>query len=815
MANKTSSGAYKSYTVKNGDKLESIAVKFGTTTDMLIFVNNLKSTKLKAGQVIQVPTNTKGDWSYTSNATVKPEHKIEVTVSKPVIEVRFYTEIGELAAVANDEGIKQNSDVANDIISVNTVRNMSNDCPTFTINLVWRNKWYYNLASNDLLIIYMRRPPETRTAVMFGLIDDIRRTYDFSSGQPQRVCQVTGRGFNKALVNFDIGMITNMGMSGGQMGFNSQLLSLQNHSSAEAIQIMLDSYVGNAIDYQFSNGKTLSEYMKRSLSCHDGELYQDIQNVLEYFGSLWNFIKELSNTPFNETFWEIKNGSPTIIHRETPFNKDTWNSLGLTKISDTDIVNDGLGRSDLETYTLFRVIDSFDEYLSAGMNPLWYKPFYAKYGLSMLEVTTPYMADGSYKSWMVDLYNWNINNNKFTNGNLTVKGKAAYKVGERVILEGENLELYVEGVTHSFNIYQSWTTTLALTRGIEPDQRFRPPWGLYEEFTDATMAAIINSTGGTVIDWTSIPSLNYGETYGQSVGDMYGMYANNGTSCVDINQKKGNINAIADILQGAGLNLAAICGVLANMDNESGFDPTAVGDSGTSYGLCQWHNERKTNVQNYCRQKYGDIASLQGQVEFFIQEAQGSIWGTLSSVSNDTQGAYKAGYTMCYEFERPSDKANKSISRGNLAVSVYCPLFGVAGSGSSGTNGGGSTSGGAGYIASTSGIVQEAMKYLGNPYVWGGSSLTNGCDCSHFVWLVLKNCGSDYGYATSGGWRTRGSAVSPQDVQAGDVLCYNGHVAFYVDETHIVHARGAKYGIECTETKPLTYHNGVVAIRRC
>lgn len=110
-------------------------------------------------------------------------------------------------------------------------------------------------------------------------------------------------------------------------------------------------------------------------------------------------------------------------------------------------------------------------------------------------------------------------------------------------------------------------------------------------------------------------------------------------------------------------------------------------------------------------------------------------------------------------------------------------------------------------------IVAYADQFVGNPYVWGGNSLTNGIDCSHFVYQVLKNCGVySGGYVTSAGWRSKGRAVSSlSEARAGDVLCYSGHVAIYDGHGGIVEAKGRKWGI--THDRSATYST-ILAIRR-
>ncbi|MCD8383732.1 MAG: NlpC/P60 family protein [Clostridiales bacterium] len=98
---------------------------------------------------------------------------------------------------------------------------------------------------------------------------------------------------------------------------------------------------------------------------------------------------------------------------------------------------------------------------------------------------------------------------------------------------------------------------------------------------------------------------------------------------------------------------------------------------------------------------------------------------------------------------------------------------------------------------------------MGNPYVWGGNSLTNGCDCSGFVHQVLAHFGiSSPRY--SGSFASWGKAVSVSDMQVGDVVVYSGHVGFYAGNGLLLSALGADYGI----TYCSVYYKSIVAVRR-
>ena len=106
-------------------------------------------------------------------------------------------------------------------------------------------------------------------------------------------------------------------------------------------------------------------------------------------------------------------------------------------------------------------------------------------------------------------------------------------------------------------------------------------------------------------------------------------------------------------------------------------------------------------------------------------------------------------------------------------------------------------------------IANYACQFIGNPYVPGGTSLTEGADCSGFVWRVYK----DFGYSvprTSYSLRSYGTGVSYSEAQPGDVVCYAGHVGIYIGNGQIVHASTQRTGIKITTA---TYKE-ILSVRR-
>ena len=183
-----------------------------------------------------------------------------------------------------------------------------------------------------------------------------------------------------------------------------------------------------------------------------------------------------------------------------------------------------------------------------------------------------------------------------------------------------------------------------------------------------------------------------------------------------------------------------------------------------------------------------------------------------SSTGNTTPSTGNTGTT------KPSG-GNTTPSTGNTTtpstgnVSTTTPSTGNTGTTTKPSTGNSSNTSKPGNASAGQKIANKGCEYIGNPYVYGGNSLTNGIDCSGFVQQIHAK----FGISTprnSTSLRYGGKAVAVSDMMPGDVVCYEGHVAIYIGGGQIVHASNSKPypagGIKTSNA----YYRTIVAVRR-
>ena len=174
-------------------------------------------------------------------------------------------------------------------------------------------------------------------------------------------------------------------------------------------------------------------------------------------------------------------------------------------------------------------------------------------------------------------------------------------------------------------------------------------------------------------------------------------------------------------------------------------------------------------------------------IDFVTAESKEEEEARLAKEEAERQAAAAAAAAAKAKKQAAASSSTSSESTASAAASTY-----TAPSGSDGQA-----------------VADYACQFVGNPYVYGGSSLTNGTDCSGFVMSVYAAFGISLPHSSSG-QRNCGYGVSLSEAQPGDIVCYSGHVGIYIGNNTIVHASTPATGIKYSTA---TYRD-ILSIRR-
>ena len=213
----------------------------------------------------------------------------------------------------------------------------------------------------------------------------------------------------------------------------------------------------------------------------------------------------------------------------------------------------------------------------------------------------------------------------------------------------------------------------------------------------------------------------------------------------------------------------------------------------------------------------------QASYESMIAEKQSQMsdFDTQLASAQSLAAQYKATVDEQNEIIRQEQAAAaaQNNNKGNNTTTANNNNGNTTGNNNGSNTGGDSTTGGStgggglnpSFSTSVSGsdVVSYACQFIGNPYVWGGESLTDGADCSGFIKSVYANFGISLPHSSVALQRA-GSEVSYENAQPGDIVCYAGHVAIYMGGGQIVHASSPSTGIK---TGSATYRS-IISVRR-
>lgn len=197
--------------------------------------------------------------------------------------------------------------------------------------------------------------------------------------------------------------------------------------------------------------------------------------------------------------------------------------------------------------------------------------------------------------------------------------------------------------------------------------------------------------------------------------------------------------------------------------------------------------EEKKAAEEAARKAADEAAKKAAEASKKSSSASGSNTGSGSSTSN---------------------KSNSNTSSNNASSSSSATTSKNNGSSSSSSSGSSGSS--VSYNPTGQSVVNYACQFVGNPYVWGGTSLTNGADCSGFIMSIYAKFGVSLPHS-SGAMAGCGRGVSYSEAMPGDIICYAGHVAIYMGGGQIVHASNAKDGIKISGNAA---YRPIVAVRR-